>query len=144
MISSDLGETAASWAPLGSRPRKDPQWGPFLSVRSAAGCLVAASNATGHRRSIGAMDLRDLHRAVATCIRPAHIHRNARTVVATPVVVMPAVVTITPTILSGRRRCYRNQRQRCQSDKNCLHSAFSSSDEVQRFLCLGVPKNERK
>ena len=62
----------------------------------------------------------------------------------TPVVVMLAVVTITPAILSGRRRGYRNQRQPCQSDKSCLHSAFSSSDEVQRFLCFGVPKNERK
>ena len=134
MISSARGESAAF-------TRKDPKWGPFLPPRGH-GLLVAASNATGHRRSIGAMDLRDLHGAVATCIRAAHVYRNARTVVTmTPVTVMPTVVTITPTILSGRRCCcYRHQRQRCQSDKSYLHSAFSSSDEVQRFLCFGVPK----
>ena len=118
---------------------KDPPVGAFSRVRDAAR-LVAASNATSHRRSIGAMDPRDLHGAVATCIRPAHIDRNAGTVVMTPVAVMPAMVAITPTILSGRRRYCRNQRQRRQRDKNCLHVAFSSSDEVQRFFCFGVPK----
>jgi hypothetical protein len=94
------------------------------------------------------MDLRDLHGAVGTCIRPAHVDRNARPVVPMiPVAVMPAVVTITPTILSGRRRCYRKQRHRCQSYKSYLHSAFSSGDsafssgdEIQRLLCFGVPK----
>ena len=84
------------------------------------------------------MDFRDLHRAVSTCIRSAYVYANAGTVVATPVVVTPAVVTVavTPTILSGRRRSHRKQRQRCDGDKSCLHAAFSSGDDVQRFLVL--------
>jgi hypothetical protein len=90
---------------IGKCTRKDPRRGVFSPVSRATG-LVAASNATGHCRSVGAMDPCDLHSAVATRIRPAHIHRNARAVVAPPVAVMQAIVTVTPTILSGRRRRY--------------------------------------
>ena len=136
MISSARGDVPAF-------TRKDLPVEAFSLVKDAVGLLVALSNATGHRRAIRAMHLRDPHGAVAACIRPAHIHCNARAVVATPVVVMPAMVTITPTILRGRRRRYRKQRQRCQSDKSYLHCVFSSSDEVQRFLCFGVPKQQQ-
>jgi hypothetical protein len=126
--------------------RKGPSVGPFppSSIRPAS--VVAASNATGHDRSIRSMDFRDLHRAVSTCICSAYVHPNARAVVATPVVVTPAVVTIavTPAILSGRRRSHCKQRQRCNGDKSCLHAVFSSGNDVQRFLCFGVPKQLRR
>src|SRR5262245_58036296 len=115
MISSARGDMPAF-------TRKDLPVEAFSLVKDAAELLVALSNATGDRRAIRAMHLRDPHGAVAACIRPAHIHCDARAVVMTPVPFMPAVIAITPTILSGRRRCCRKQRQRRQCDKNCLHS----------------------
>src|SRR5215510_2898545 len=88
------------------------------------------------------MDFRDLHRAVSTCIRSAYVYANAGTVVATPVVVTPAVVTVavTPTILSGRRRSHRKQRQGCDGDKGCLMLLSPLVTTVNLFLCFGVPK----
>src|SRR5262245_34946899 len=127
---------------IAERKRKDPAvWRGLFSVSRDAALLVAATNATGHRRSIWSMDFRDPHRAVAACIGAADIDRNSRTVMMTPIAIVPAVVTVAPTILSGRWRNHRKQRQRCQSDKSCLHYAFSSGYEVQRSLCCDVPKN---
>src|SRR5262249_37238661 len=109
--------------------RKGPQVRAFSPIKRASALVVATSNATGHYRSIRSINPRDLHRAVAACIRSTKLEPEARTVMATPVLVTPVTVTIAITpavVLSGCRHRHRKQRQRCQGDKSCLHGVFSS------------------
>src|SRR5262249_41244794 len=120
-----------------SAAEKTPEGsGPFLR-QSCRANLVAAANATGYGSAIP-MDLRDLHGAMTASIRTADVDRHTRTVVATPIVVMPA------TILSGCRRCNRKQRQRCQCDKSSLHCVLLLVMSDKRASCCGVPKQSKK
>jgi len=82
------------------------------------------------------MDLRDLHSAVAASERAAHVDRNPRPVVTTPVAIVPALVTVAPTILSGRWRNHSKQRQCGQGYKSSLHRAFSSGNGGSTLFML--------